>query len=242
MWCIFVLKIVALSTSNATQYNLERFAQEQIIFCWYLESGYTIFWFEIWCLYMSLSRFLPGSTFSWFCWTVSDVCDLLLRSLWNVSHLSTSDKCPLVCFGSELFSFFFCGQVTDCIAILVLFTMFFATFHIVLAIVESIDARKHIICQIFYGIVGIFFLSVVHQNLLCLTRQHKMVMFSTHLIFIIFIYTCRRQQKILEYFGLNTAKKRLCLSFGNPILRTAVSKTCCLALLYCYISYDKTVF
>ena len=39
-----------------------------------------------------------------------------------------------------------------------------------------------------------------------------------------------------------TAKKRLCLSFRNPILRTAVRKTCCLALLYCYISYDTIVF
>ena len=154
MWCIFVPKIVAFSTSYATQYNLERFSQEQIIFCWYLDTQFLRL--EIWCLYMSLSRFFPGSPFSWVCWTVSELCGLLLRSLWTVSHLSTSDKCPLVCLGSELFSSFFCGQVMDCIAILVLFTMFFVTFHIVFAIVESIDARKHIICQIFYVIVGIF--------------------------------------------------------------------------------------
>ena len=143
MWCIFEPKIVVFITNYATHYNSDKIYSRTNNNL--LISGHKTFWFEIWCLYMSLSRFLPGSPFSWFCWAVWDLCDLLLRSLWNVIHLSTSDKFALVCFGSELFSSFFCGQVMDCIASLVLFIMFFVTFHIVFAIVESADTRKHII-------------------------------------------------------------------------------------------------
>ena len=58
-----------------------------------------------------------------------------------------------VCFDPELLSSFLRGQVADCIAVLMLFQMVFVTFHIVFAIVESADVKKHIVCVIFYIIV-----------------------------------------------------------------------------------------
>ena len=63
--------------------------------------------------------------------------------------------------------------------------------------------KAHNMSNILCNCWNILFLSVFHQNLLCLTRQPTMVMFSTRMIF---IYTCRRQQKILEYFWLKLPK------------------------------------
>ena len=200
-----------------------------------MSSGYTVFW--LWRL-SGLSRFFVG--FDLFlillsCWTVS----IVLRSLVNVSHLSRSDEWGLVCFDPELLSSFLCGQVADCITVLMLFQMVFVTFHIVFAIVESADVIKDMVCLIFYIIVGIFCFCQKAIKIYSVWPVNRNWWCFVCIWYNLYLLQTTENSRI---FMTETVKKRLCLSFGNPILRTAVSKTCCLALLYCYISYDKTVF